>query len=90
MQIALSSMNKSGNYAETLYQIKRRYEDASLNIFRERDSQSKPIGYFSSKEGNRSFSYTCQGNTAAVVQRVGNNIVKTDEKAIASQICIIM
>ncbi|KAF8792669.1 hypothetical protein HNY73_004240 [Argiope bruennichi] len=83
-------MNKSDTYAETLYQIKRRYEDASLNIFKERENRAKPIGYFSSKEGNKSFAYTCQGNTASVVQRVGNDVVKADEKAIASQICTIM
>lgn len=84
-------MNRNSNsYAETLYQIQQRYEDASLTIFRERDMRTKPIGYFSSKNGNKSFSYTCQGNTASVVQRVGNNIVKTDEKAIQSQICAIM
>ncbi|GIY95867.1 hypothetical protein CEXT_219231 [Caerostris extrusa] len=83
-------MNKNNTYAETLYQIKRRYEDASLNIFRERDNRAKPLGYFSSKEGNKSFSYTCQGNSAAVVQKVGNDVIKTDEKAIESQICSIM
>ncbi|KAG8187880.1 hypothetical protein JTE90_002425 [Oedothorax gibbosus] len=84
-------MNRnSHSYAQTSYQIQQRYEDTSLIIFRERDMRSKPIGYFTSKDGNKNYSYTCQGNSASVVQRIGNNVIKTDEKAIQSQICAIM
>jgi len=84
-------MNKSNAIcAEALYQIKQRYEDASLMIFREKEHRTKPIGYFSSKDGTKSYSFTCQGNTASVVQRMGNNVVKTDEKPIQSQICTVM
>ncbi|KFM73675.1 hypothetical protein X975_10402, partial [Stegodyphus mimosarum] len=71
------SMNKnSTTYAETLYQIKQRYEDTSLVLFHERDNRARPIGYFSSREGNKSFSYSCQGNTASVVQRIGKDVTK--------------
>lgn len=78
------------SYAETLYEIKQRYEDASLIIFNEKENRAKPLGYFSSRECNRSFSFTCQGYSANVVQRVGNKVTKSDEKSIQSQICSVM
>lgn len=85
-----SSMNTNNiPYAETLFQIKQRYEDASLMIFHEKIKKARPLGYFS-HEGNKSFSFSCQGNTANVVQKIGNDITKSDEKSIESQICNIM
>ena len=85
-----SSMNTNNlPYAETLFQIKQRYEDASLMIFHEKEKKARPLGYFS-RDGNKSFSFSCQGNTANVVQKIGNNITKSDEKSIESQMCIIM
>lgn len=77
-------------YAESLIQIRQRYEDASLMIFNEKETRAKPLGYFTSRHGNKSFSFTCQGNSANVVQKIGNNVIKTDEKPIESQICNIM
>lgn len=81
------------SHAETLFEIKQRYEDTSLilfKIFKKRENKPRPLSYLGAAESLRSFSYSCQGNTATVVQRVGNEVTKADEKPIESQICIVM
>lgn len=74
---------------ETLRDIKLRYEDTAVKLFREQ-ANKMTVKYLSYSENRRSYSYSCNGNTAVVVYRKNNYVKKTDEKPVESQFCVIL
>lgn len=86
-------MNKSRGspaIAESLYEIKQRYEDTALVLFRERFNKPRPLSFLSYGESRKSYAYSCYGNSAIIVHKRENQVTKSDEKSIESQICVIL
>lgn len=81
---------KSPGVAESLSEIRQRYEDTSLVLFKERQNKSRPLNFLSIGDSRRNYAYSCHGNSAVVVGKKGNDVVKSDEKPIQSHICIIL
>lgn len=84
-------MNKTKKplIAESLYDIRQRYEDTAYVLFREHQKRSSSA-YLSYGSGAQSYVYSCYGNAAVVVQKQGNNVTKADEKPIESRVCSVM
>lgn len=76
--------------AESLYEIKQRYEDTALVLFRERQNKPRPLSYLSTGESRKCYTYSCHGNSAVVVYKKGNVITKSDEKSVESEFCVIL
>lgn len=84
-------MNKSRSpVAESLYEIRRRYDDTSVVLYKERQKGSKPGNFLSYGETHKSYSYSAHGSSAVVVHRRGNDVTKVDEKSVDSRVCVVM
>lgn len=85
-------MNKPKNtgIVESLYAIKQRYDDTALVLFKERQNRSRPLNFLSIGESRKCYAYSCYGNSAVVVQKQGNSVVKSDEKSVQSHVCVIL
>ncbi|GFY36233.1 uncharacterized protein TNCV_4846051 [Trichonephila clavipes] len=81
---------KSSDVAESLYEIKQRYEDTALVLYKERLNKSRPLNFLSIGDSRRSYAYSCYGNSAIVVGKKGGEVTKSDEKPIQSHICTIL
>lgn len=83
---------------QSLVEIRKRYEDTSVVIHKERRQQ--PRGFRSSSSSavrpsvaghlTNETSFLSYGNSARVIQRRGNNVTKADEKSIESKVCAVM
>ncbi|KFM81579.1 hypothetical protein X975_15392, partial [Stegodyphus mimosarum] len=82
--------SKSSGVAESLYEIRQRYEDTALVLFKERQNKSRPLNFLSIGDSRRNYAYSCHGNSAVVVGKKGGEVVKSDEKSIQSHICVIL
>lgn len=85
-------MNKTKplDVVESLYEIKQRYEDTALVVFKERQNKSRPLNFMSIGDSRKSYAYSCHGNSAIVVNKKAGEVTKSDEKSIQSHICTIL
>lgn len=71
--------------AETVYDIKLRYEDTAYALHKARQREAKPSTYTSLTETFKTFS-----SPAVEVYKDGNNVTKVDEKPVESRACVVM
>lgn len=75
---------------ESLSEIRRRYEDISVVLYKERQKGSRPGNFLNIGETPKSYSYISHGSTAVVVYKRGNDVTKVDEKSVDSRVCAVM
>ncbi|KAM7304314.1 hypothetical protein ISCGN_014214 [Ixodes scapularis] len=85
----LEGMNKASavpGIAESVGDIKRRYEDTSHVLFQERSEKQRPSSFLSYGETKKCYAYSGSGKPYIDV----SNGVRADQQSFQSQICSIM
>ncbi|KDR09855.1 hypothetical protein L798_00403 [Zootermopsis nevadensis] len=74
--------------AESRSEIKRRYEDTSLAIFKEQQQNKHASNFLTFGTSRRTYEYSNNGNSSVIVRKPDELL--SDQKFIESQVCVLL